>query len=150
MSIIAAFPSNPTTDPDPYVPPVPTYDNEFDYEVGVEHKIGKWIDGKDLYQTVYKVTMSSLSTSLGTINKLAHNIANIDKPLIMKRITTNVASKIMAKWPQPMDVSSTSYTSQYHLYLERFTKTELWVRRGTNTTEQEYGYIALQYTKEES
>lgn len=148
-SLIAVFPQVFTSDPDPYVPPVPVYDSEYDYVLNEEKRVGIWIDGKDIYQTVINIAVSSIpSTSLATINKIAHNIQGIDKPLFMRDVTQlTTDSNGKAKWPIPMDVSSTSYTSQYHLYLERFTKGELWIRRGTNSTEQNQFYVALQYTK---
>lgn len=147
MSLIAAFPAVYTSDPDPYVPPVPQYDSEYDYEIGVEKHIGKWIDGSELYQTTIEVLSSSLTSNLNTITKVAHNISNISRPINAKRVTTNVATNKMAKWPLPVQTSSTANTSQYHIYFERFTKTDVWLRRGTNTTEQDRIFIAFQYTK---
>lgn len=149
MSIISTLPSIYTIEPDPHPPIV--YASEYDYSLTEENLIGKWIDNKYLYQKVVKFTNSDITgTNLSTIQKLAHNIADIDMPLFMKDVTelsTASAANRLSKWPLPMNVASTSYTSQYHYYLERFTKTQIWIRRGTNTSEQDTIYIAVQYTK---
>ena len=147
-SLIAVFPQVFTSDPDPYVPPVIIYDDDFDYELGVEKCIGKWINNKPLYQMTLQISLSSIpTTSLSKVNKYSHGISDIDTPVsafATSDLTTN--SNHLVKEVKAMD-ALTGNTSQYHIYLRRFSTSELWITRGTNSSEQNIVYVIVRYTK---
>lgn len=128
--------------------PVVVFDDEFDYELGVEKRIGYWINGKYLYQMTLRLALSDIpNTSLTNTNKYNHGIANIDMPVsafAMSDLTTNTAH--LQKEVKAMD-GLTGNTSQYHIYLMRFSKTQIWLTRGSNSSEQNVVYVIVRYTK---
>ena len=147
MSIVANFPQVFTSDPDPYIPPHP--EDWYTFSTN-EVWIGTWINGKKIYQKTLQINVADLTnTSLASYNVITHNIADIDLPLgydAFSDLTTD-NSRLM-KHIKFMD-SDSSHTSQYHLYVRRFTRTEIQVIKGTNSTEQNVAYLRLIYTKNE-
>jgi len=139
MSIVASFP--PSLE-------VKTFDNVHDYTSG-EKCIGLFLD-RYLYQTTIAIPMSSIpTTGLTTYNYFNHGIADIDVPLFIRDITLKSAgtSSAFSKLAYTMQANS-SNTSQWHLYIERFTKTQLWIKRGTSATnEADTLYVTVQYFK---
>ena len=139
MSIIAVFPKY-------LIVKLP--DNEYDYTSG-EKYIGRFLN-RNLYQTTLVIPITDLpSTGLTTYNKYNHGIQDIDVPLYIRDYsllsggTANAYSKGVLK----MQANSAN-TSQYHFYMERFTKTQLWIIRGTKAAnEADTLYVTVQYFK---
>lgn len=141
MSIIACFPKYLASDE-------PELNNPFDYTSG-EKYIGKFL-GRHLYQTTISIPLSAIpDTGLTTYNYYNHGITGIDEPLFIRDVSLkNVgASSSFSKISLKMQANP-SYTSQWHLYVERFTKTQLWIIRGTSATnEADILYVTVQYFK---
>lgn len=101
-----------------------------------ETKIGKWIDGKDLYQ---KVIVKSGKITNNTI-LLPHNISNIgDCRKIISMTTSNTEGKIY----QSSYIDGTSW-----IFVENVDATNIRIRLGSSWVNNLYNIeIILQYTK---
>ena len=101
-----------------------------------EQVIGKWIDGKPLYQK--SINFGALPDS--DLKSVAHNIANVDHIWVHDGIfeKTNGFTNFIA------GVSPTDVTLQWWTGV---TKTEVQVKTGNDRTDYTYVIVTLRYTK---
>lgn len=112
--------------------------NEYSTE---EQVIGKWIDGKPLYQKV--ITFDNTVSISYDDNTFAHNISNIDIIFVKNAFVYNKNEKRFYSIPVTLYNSNTA-TDDLNIMVDR-EKINFYVKSGWNTAWQKV--IILNYTK---
>lgn len=102
-----------------------------------EHKIGKWIDGSDLYEKT--VDCGMLPSTAGN-KAVAHNISNIDKIISI----TGVAMRDNGLTITLPNTAVDALSSQIVLYAD---KTNVNIYVASNQSVNTNSYVTLRYTK---
>ena len=104
-----------------------------------EHKVGKWIDGSDLYEKT--VDFGALPNN--TTKTVAHNITNLSKIVEIRGTAFNSSNGAI---PLPLIVSSTDVSDLAINVSLNLTLTDVVIKCMTNRSAYN-GYITIRYTK---
>lgn len=116
-----------------------------------EQQIGKWINGKPLYQITKVINPATELTVVGinNMNNYVHHIDNIDTPLFYSAVsfkadaTNGDYCKVILQ-----ESTSRNYVSDTVFLVNSFDRTYVKFRRAANAiNETDTIYITLQYTK---
>lgn len=110
-------------------------DNRFIYST-TERKVGKWIDGSDIYQTT--VSLGALPNA--TTKTVAHNIANISKIVSVEGVSESTSG---ATFSLPIVMNNASAAANVCMYADA---TNITIICDGNQSAQT-GYATLRYTK---
>ena len=99
-----------------------------------EHKVGKWIDGSDLYEK----TVSCGALPNATSKDISHGIANISKIVEIKGYATNGTLYL------PLPFAGASATSGISVYANT---SNITFETGMNRSNFTASYVTLRYTK---
>lgn len=99
-----------------------------------EHKVGKWIDGSDLYEK----TVSCGTLPNATSKTVAHGIANISKIVEIKGYSTNRTLYL------PLPFAGASATSGISVYVGT---SDISFETGMDRSNFTESYVTLCYTK---
>lgn len=103
-----------------------------------EQVIGKWIDGKPLYQKTFNI--DSLPSAGDTAKIVNHNIANVEHIWVFEAMYENSSSY----FTNMANLSNNSWAGSWYTGVD---KTKIQIVTGTDRSVYTYCYVTLRYTK---